>query len=147
MNGHLLVVTVSDVIVDAEVRDTATTAMFDDEVKIFFRMEGVERPCRIAKSINDEGLESVGIIDDRTDTVLGLQAICIEFRLVFADGRVFHRALSLNDSKRLSVCAEENIVHITDAMLVGHSGHLNLYAGLAGHNLPLDIQDIPTGIL
>ena len=147
VNGHLLVVTVSDVIVDTEVCDAATTAMLDDEVKIFFGMESVERPSRITETVNDEGLESVGVIDDRTDAILCLQAICIEFCLVFADGRVFHRSLGLNDCKRLSVCAEENIVHIANTMLIGHSGHLNLDAGLAGHNLSLDIQDIPTGIL
>ena len=146
VDGHLLIITVGDVIIDTEVRDVATVAVFDNKAQVFFRMEGIERSCRIAKTVNYEGLESVGIIDDRTDTVLGLQAICVEFCLVFADGRVFHRALSLNDGKRFTVCAEENVIHVTDAMLVRHSGHLNLDAGLVGHYLPLHIQDIPAGI-
>ena len=66
---------------------------------------------------------------------------------MLSDGRVFHCALGLNHSKRLAVSAKEDVIHIADPLLVGHSGHLNLDASLAWHNLPLYIQDIPAGIL
>ena len=146
VDGHLLVVTIGNIIVGSEVRNVATTAVIDDYTQVFFCVEGIERPCRITKAIDDEGLKTISVVDDRANAILGLQAICVEFRLVLAYGRVFHRALSLNDCKRLSVCTEENVVHIANTMLVGHTGHLHLDAGLAGHNLSFHVQHVPSSI-
>ena len=48
VDGHLLVVPVGDFIIDAEVCDVATVAVLDEKAQILFRVEGVERPCRVA---------------------------------------------------------------------------------------------------
>ena len=121
--------------------------MLDEKAQILFRVESVERPCRVAQTVNDESLEAIGVVDDRPDAILRLQAVCIEFCLVLSDGRIFHCALGLNHCERLSVGAKEDIIHIADALLVRHSSHLYFDASLAWHNLPLYIQDIPAGIL
>ncbi|MDD6253128.1 MAG: hypothetical protein PUA96_03595 [Bacteroidales bacterium] len=147
MDGHLLVVPVGDFIIDAEVRDVATAAMLDEKAQILFRVEGVERTGRIAQTVDNESLEAVGVVDDRPDAVLRLQAVCIEFCLVLSDGRVFHCTLGLNHCERLSVGAKEDIIHIADALLVGHSSHLYFDASFAGHNLPFHVQNIPAGVL
>ena len=75
MDSTFLVFSVSDGILDALVCDRGASATAVDDQKIFLTMESKNLTRRIAEAINHEGLESVGIVDDRSDTILILQTV------------------------------------------------------------------------
>ena len=84
LDGHFLVVAVRDVGVHAKVRNVLAVALLNQAFQIFAGMESKNPARRITQPVNDIRLETVGVVDDRAATIVGLQTVGIEFRLVLA---------------------------------------------------------------
>ena len=112
LDGHLLVMAVGDAILDGKVGDILPSPLLDKALEVLRRMETKELPGRIAQAVDDPGLETVGVIDDRTDAILILQAVGIEFGLMLPLAGRNRRLLRLDDCQRPAVPTEEDIIRI-----------------------------------
>ena len=121
---------VSDAVLHAEVGNIVSFSFLYEQFQVALGVESVESTRWITQTINDIGLKAVGIVDDRSHSISLFKAIGIQFCLVFAlDGR--HACpLGLNDCKRQTIAAEQHIITIAFALIVGHPFHLDLDASL-----------------
>ena len=83
-DGTFLIFTVSDLVTDFEVSNAVSPTSLYQHHQVLLRMESVYASGRIAQTVNDKSLESVGIVDDRPHAILSLQAISIQDGLLSA---------------------------------------------------------------
>ena len=90
-------------------------------------------------------LESVGEVYHRAHTIFLFQTVGIKFRLMFSGGRIDACPFRLDHGKRFSVGSEQYIIGVPYALIVGHPENFDLDAGLAGLNVALGVEHVPSG--
>ena len=145
--GLLLVIAVGDFVFDAEVLHRAPSTALEDQLKVILGENTKDTAGRIAQTVNYLRGEAIRDVNYWTHTVLGLQAICIEFCLLLSGFGVNRCAFGLNDRQRLPVRGKENVVCITDALLIGHALQFHFDAGFAGSHHALLLHNLPSGFL
>jgi hypothetical protein len=78
---------------------------------------------RIGGVVPSPCLVAVGVENQRALAVHLLQAIGVELGLLLAHGRIGGRLLCFHRRQRLAVVAPQHIVHVADALVVGHTRH------------------------
>ena len=142
-DGHLLIVAVGDAVFHGEVCDVLAASFLYQAFQVVGGMETEQGPRRIAQAVDDVGLEAVGVVDDRPDSILFLEAVGIEFGLVFAFERRGCGTLGFNHGQRESVAAKQHIVGIADAFFVRHSVHFDLDTGFEGLHRAFGFEHLP----
>ena len=127
---HFLIMAVSDAVLHAEVGNVVSFSFLYEQFQIALGVESEQFAGRVAQPVNDVGLKAVGVVYNRSHPISLLKSIGIQFGLVFAlDGR--HACpLGLNDCKRQTIAAEQHIITIAFALIVGHPFHLDFNASL-----------------
>ncbi|AUX23849.1 uncharacterized protein SOCEGT47_043790 [Sorangium cellulosum] len=96
-------------------------------------VEAVHLAGRLAEHvIPEEGLDPVGVVDDRPVPVPLLERIGVERRLLLPESGVLRRLLRLDEAERFSIVAPEHIVDRALARLCGLAVDLDLLADLLG---------------
>ena len=84
LNRHLLIMTVGDIVINAEVGYVMSLAFLDEQFQVALGVERIEASRWIAQTVDDIGLEAISIIYYRPNSVPLFEAHGIEFGLVLA---------------------------------------------------------------
>ena len=90
--------------------------------------------------------EAIGEIYHRAHSIPLLKTVGIELRLVFSGYWVAARALGFYHGERRMFRTEQYIVGIPFPLRIGHPLYLNLYTCLAGLDVTLFFEHIPSGL-
>ena len=143
LDSHFLIVAVGDTVLHAEIIDIASLPFLYQQLQVAFGMEGIQSARWVAQTINDVGLETIGVVDDRSCAIPLFQAIGIQFRLVLAlDGRNTC-SLGFDNSQRQTVAAKEHIVAKAFTLIVRHPLHLHFDASLRRLYGTFMVQHVP----
>ena len=99
----------------------------------------------ITQSVNNEGLEAVGIVYNWSNTVLSFKAICIQYGLLSAYLWGLGCALGFHYCKGLSISTKQHIVNIPHTSTVRHTSNFNLDTSLTWYYSTFFIQHLPLG--
>ncbi|EKD97990.1 MAG: hypothetical protein ACD_23C00639G0001 [uncultured bacterium] len=123
----MLVVAVDDVVVDDRVSELfAAGAALNQQLQLRLLEKALHGPGRVAGIVPNPVLVAVGVKDDGALAILGLQAVGIQLGLLLAHCGVLAGALGLHQRQRLAVVAPQHIIHVANALVVGHAADFNL---------------------
>ena len=143
LDSHFLIVTVGDTVLHAEIIDIASLPFLYQQLQIAFGMEGIQSARRIAQTINDVGLKTIGVVDDRSCAISFFQAIGIQFRLVLALDGGNACSLGFDNCQGQTVAAKEHIVAKAFTLIVRHPLHLHFDACLRRLYGAFIVQHVP----
>ena len=81
---------------------------------------------RIGEVVPHQGLVAISVENDRALAVHGFQTVSIKLRLLLPYLWVNGSLLRLHHCRRLPVIAPQDIVCVTDTLLIGHTGNFVL---------------------
>ena len=115
LDSHLLIVAVGDAVLHTEIRDIVSFPLLYQQLQVAFGVESIQSTRWVAQAIDDVGLKTIRVVDDRSYTVSLFQAVGIQFGLVLTNKRRFTCPLGFHNGKRQSIAAKEYIVAIAFA--------------------------------
>ena len=121
LNSCLLIVSVSYIILDCEVRNILSATLLNHPFQVILGMEAVQSSWRIAQPIYDIGLKSVGVVYHWSNTISMLQTVSIKLCLMLALHWRYRCSLSLNNRQWLTIATKEHIIGITHIVTIRHT--------------------------
>ena len=129
-DGTLLILTVRNLVLDAQVGDVCPSPALNQQLQFFRSMESQQRTPRITQTIIHLDGVSIAYIDNRTHPVFLFQTIGIELGLYLSFLHTHTGALGFYHGQRTTVCPEEYIVGISFTAIGRHAFHFYFYASL-----------------
>ena len=143
LDGHFLVMAVGNVALHAKVADILAAPLLNQEFQVALGMERIEPPRRVAKTVDNVRLVTVGVIDYRAAAILLFEAVRIKFRLVLALYWRNRRLFRLDYSQREPVRTKKHVIGKTDTLPVRHPFHFDFDTRLRRLHDPLGRKHSP----
>ena len=98
----------------------------DQQFQFRFFVEPLNRPRRIIDVIPEPVFVTIRIEDHRSLTVHGFQTIGVQLRLLLTNASVMFGSLGFDYGQRLSVVAPQDVIDLSDPLIIWHSGDFEL---------------------